>query len=283
MEVLDPALPLEDRAARLRAVTRGLRADIIRMLTRAGSGHPGGSLSAVDLIATLYLYALRQSPERFGPDRDRFILSKGHGVPALYAVLAHQGYFERELLWSLRQLGSPLQGHPDRNRIPAVEACTGSLGQGLSVALGVALGQQIRGSGARTWCMVGDGEIQEGQIWEAAMAAAKFEAHNLVVMLDYNHCQIDGTVEEVMPIEPLRPRWESFGWRVLEVDGHDHAAIMEMMDAARAPTSQPTFVICNTVKGKGVSFMEHAVDWHGKAPDDEQCARALAELQGGAA
>jgi len=285
--------PLADRldaaAASLGEVARAMRADILHALTEARSGHPGGSLSAIDIVAALYLEFLRHDAN--DPDwtgRDRFVLSKGHGVPALYTTLAWCGYFPRSELMTLRKLGARLQGHPVRGTVPGIEACTGSLGQGLSIAQGLALGQRMASQAAglaraawpMTWCMVGDGEIQEGQIWEAALSAPKFRLDNLVAILDYNGGQIDGPTAEVMPLDPIADKWRAFGWRVLEMDGHDPRAILTTLDAARQPAGLPTFVVAHTVKGKGVSFMEHPTKWHGVAPTPADCERAIAELLG---
>lgn len=266
--------------ATLEATCTRLRRDILEMITAAGSGHPGGSLSAVDLIETLYATHLRQGPERAGaPDRDRFVLSKGHGVPALYAVLAEHGYFSRDLLPTLRKLGSPLQGHPVVGTVPGIEACTGSLGQGLSVAVGMALGARLDGNGARVWCMMGDGEIQEGQVWEAMMSASKFRLDNLVAILDFNKAQIDGLVKDVMPIEPIEDKARSFGWLTKRIDGHSYEQILDAYDWAVEPEGAPKLIVADTVKGKGVSFMESdLVKWHGVATTKDQLEKALGEL-----
>lgn len=266
--------------ATLEATCTRLRRDILEMITAAGSGHPGGSLSAVDLIETLYATHLRQGPERAGaPDRDRFVLSKGHGVPALYAVLAEHGYFSRDLLPTLRKLGSPLQGHPVVGTVPGIEACTGSLGQGLSVAVGMALGARLDGNGARVWCMMGDGEIQEGQVWEAMMSASKFRLDNLVAILDFNKAQIDGLVKDVMPIEPIEDKGRSFGWLTKRIDGHSYEQILDAYDWAVKPEGAPKLIVADTVKGKGVSFMESdLVKWHGVATTKDQLEKALGEL-----
>jgi transketolase len=270
--------------AELKTLERTLiqaRIDILEMITAAGSGHPGGSLSAVDLIAVLYHHHLRQDPKApSAPHRDRFVLSKGHGVPALYAVLAERGYFDRSLLPTLRKLGSPLQGHPVTGTAPGIEACTGSLGQGLSVALGMALGARVDGKDARIYCMMGDGEIQEGQVWEAAMAAGKLGVTNLVGVLDFNKAQIDGLVKDVMPIEPVEAKWQSFGWLTRRIDGHDLSAIDAALDWAKVTEGKPKLIVADTIKGKGVSFMEsELVKWHGVAPTKEQCAQAVGELK----
>ncbi len=272
--------------ARLEGIARECRVQIIRMLAHAGSGHPGGSLSVIDLLTTLYFGRLRHDPKRPDwPDRDRVILSKGHAVPALYTVMAKSGYFPESQLVTLRKLGSPLQGHPDRNALPGIEAATGSLGQGLSLALGMALGLRLRGSGARVYCIVGDGEIQEGQVWEAAMSAPKLgqprhPLDNLCVILDYNRIQLDGFVKKILDLEPVLAKWQAFGWPVAEIDGHDVDQIGKALDQAEATKGVPTFVVAHTVKGKGVSFMENDPEWHGKAPKPAEAIRAIREILG---
>lgn len=256
-----------------------LRATILRMIHAAKSGHPGGSLSCLDIIMALYGSVMKYDPKNpEWEDRDRLILSKGHGVPAYYAVLAECGYFPKEWLMELRKLGSPLQGHPDRVRLPAVEAATGSLGQGFSIAQGIAMGQKLDKRNSRVFCILGDGECQEGQVWEAAMSAPKFKLDNLTAIVDYNHGQIDGTTEEVMDIGPLTDKFKAFNWNVLEVDGHDREALQKVLPTT--VKNNPTAIIANTVKGKGVSFMEGGIDWHGVAPNDEQLEKALKELEG---
>lgn len=258
------------------------------MLAEARSGHPGGSLSAIDILTTLWFAEMRGTePKDFNdPNRDRFVLSKGHAVPALYAILAKKGFIQHEELMTLRKTGSRLQGHPDRVRLPVVEASTGSLGQGLSVAQGLAMGLKLNGSKGRVYCLIGDGEMQEGQIWETAMSAPKFKLNNLCLILDANEGQIDGPVSQVMPIEPIADKWKSFGWNVVEVDGHDLAALPKAFAEARAHAERgetaPTFVLARTVKGKGVSFMEGQISWHGVAPKPDEAKRAKEEImQGG--
>ena len=256
------------------------RIDIIEMLAEAGSGHPGGSLSVVDLLSTIYHYKLRHRPgEPRWPGRDRLVLSKGHGVPAQYVIMADLGYFPRERLWTLRKLGSPLQGHPSTSWLPGLDASTGSLGQGLSIAQGMALAARLDGGKHRVYCLMGDGETQEGQVWEAAMSAPKFRLDNLTVVVDYNKAQIDGYTRDVMDLEPLPDKWRAFGWHVLSVDGHDFLQLMEALDEAERVRGRPTYIIAHTVKGKGVSFMENVVSWHGVAPTREEADRAIAELQ----
>jgi len=271
---------------RLEAIARACRVQIIRMLAHAGSGHPGGSLSVIDILTSLFFARIRHDPRRPDwPDRDRLILSKGHCVPALYAVMAKAGYFPEERLITLRKLGSPLQGHPDRTALPGIEAATGSLGQGLSIALGMALGLKLGGSTARVYCVLGDGEIQEGQVWEAAMEAPKLgqprhPLDNLTVILDYNKIQLDDFVTKVLDLEPVVAKWQSFGWAVLEIDGHDLGQIAKALDQAGATRGGPTFVVAHTVKGKGVSFMENDPEWHGKAPKTAEAIRAIREILG---
>ena len=253
------------------------------MITEAKSGHPGGSLSAIDLIVSLFFQEMRGfNPNALAEDRDRFVLSKGHAAPALYAVLAKKGFIPDEELNTLRRTGSRLQGHPDRVRLPIVEASTGSLGQGLSVAQGLAIGLKAQKKNSRVYCMIGDGEMQEGQIWEAALSAPKFHLSNLCLILDNNNGQIDGPVSEIMPIEPIADKWRSFGWHVIEIDGHDFDQIKEAFTTARNRQEKgeknPVFILARTVKGKGVSFMEHNIGWHGVAPKPEEAEKAKKEI-----
>ena len=272
--------------ARLAAIARECRVQILRMLAHAGSGHPGGSLSVIDILVTLFFGRLRHDPRRPDwPDRDRVVLSKGHAVPALYSVLAKAGYFPEQQLITLRKLGSPLQGHPDRMMLPGIEAATGSLGQGLSISLGLSLGLKLAGSAARVYCVLGDGEIQEGQVWEAAMSAPKLgqpdhALDNLVVILDYNKIQLDNFVKKVLDLEPVTAKWQAFGWPVVEIDGHDVAQIAKALDQAEATRGTPTFIVAHTVKGKGVSFMENDPEWHGKAPKPAEAIAAIREVLG---
>lgn len=269
----------EGRHARLAEIARQLRVEVLRMTAKAGSGHPGGSLSSADILACLYFDVLSIDPARpEWPARDRFVLSKGHAAPVLYAALALRGYFPVQTLSTLRQAGSCLQGHPHMRATPGVDVSTGSLGQGLSMACGLAAAAKMDGAGWRTFCLLGDGETQEGQVWEAAEAAAHFRLDNLTALVDSNGLQIDGPVSQVMGVDQVA-RWRSFGWRVLEADGH---SISDLLGAISAPAEagRPSVVVCHTVKGKGVSFMEGKADWHGKAPSSEQLARALAELGG---
>ena len=274
-----------DRNEQLRSIelkAPRYRIDIIEMLTLAGSGHPGGSLSAIDMISTLYHYAMRHRPEEPSwAERDRFVLSKGHGVPAQYAVMADCGYFPREELWTLRQLGSRMQGHPCRHWLPGVDASTGSLGQGLSMAQGMAMAARLDGSKARVYCMLGDGELQEGQVWEGALSAAKYRLDGLTAIVDYNKGQIDGLTRDVMNLEPLADKWAAFGWHVVTIDGHAYGEIAEALDRVRKVKGRPSVIIAHTKKGKGVSFMEeNLTSWHGVAPSREQADRAIQEIRG---
>jgi transketolase len=265
----------------LAETARQIRLEILRMTAAAGSGHPGGSLSAADILTCLYFDVMRLDPANPGwPERDRFVLSKGHAAPVLYAALALRGYFPREWLLTLRRLGSPLQGHPHMRATPGVEVSTGSLGQGLSMAVGMAAAAKLDRAKWRVYCLLGDGETQEGQVWEAANAGRQYRLDNLTAIIDHNGLQIDGRVEDVMSVEPLRDRWEAFGWKVFEVDGHDIAELSRTFETTRDVRGAPTLLICHTTKGKGVSFMEGRAEWHGKAPSQEQLAKAIAELGG---
>jgi len=260
---------------------KNLRRDILLMLSESGSGHPGGSLSAIDVIAYLFLAEMRYDPANPGwEDRDRFILSKGHAAPALYAVLAYRGYFSRKLLKTLRKLGSPLQGHPDSRKLPGVESSTGSLGQGISVAGGIALAGKIDKKDYRVFSLVGDGEIEEGQVWEAAMACAHFKLDKLCLFVDNNGLQIDGLVSDVMSVYPIAEKFKAFGWNTLEIDGHDFNQIESAVETfkASAGSGKPTAVVCKSVKGKCISFMENKASWHGIAPNKEETEKALEEL-----
>ncbi len=270
---------VQNGVAEFKPVAKQLRVDIIRMIEAAGSGHPGGSLSVIDLLTVLYLKFLRHDPKRPDwPERDRVILSKGHACPALYAVMAYSGYFPKEELMTLRKLGSPLQGHPDRLRLPGIEFSSGSLGQGLSVGIGMAMAAKLDKKDFKTYVILGDGEIQEGQCWEALMAAPKFKLDNLTMILDHNNGQIDGHVDEVMPIDPMEDKLKSFGWEVSSIDGHDFAQIEKAFSQAQKTGGTPHAIIAKTVKGKGVSFMENAIAWHGKAPNKEEADRAVEEI-----
>jgi transketolase len=269
---------------RLQGIARDLRVADIEMLTEAGSGHPGGTLSAADMIAALYFHVLRIRPEEPDwPDRDRFVLSKGHCIPIVYAALAKRGFFPEAQLMTLRRLGSPLQGHPDRVRCPGIEASTGSLGQGLSIAVGMALAGRMDGAGWRVYCMMGDGESQAGQLWEAAMLAGKERLSNLVGILDYNRVQQSDLVVNILDIEPTAAKWRAFNWHVREIDGHDMAQVLDALEEAQEVSDRPALILSHTIKGKGVSWMELNADWHGKAPSREEADRALAELRAGPA
>jgi transketolase len=268
-----------EKLKRLEGIARETRKWVIKMTHAAGSGHPGGSLSATDIITVLYFHTMNHRPkEPKWPDRDRFVLSKGHAAPALYAVLAQAGYFDEGELMNLRKLGSMLQGHPDMKRTPGVEASTGSEGQGLSMGIGMALGARLDRKFYRVYAMVGDGEMDCGQTWEAAMAAAHFKVDNLTVFVDANGLQLDGPTLQIMNTEPIGFKWKSFGWHVIEIDGHDIKEIIHAIEDAKKIQGKPTVIIAKTIKGKGVSFMEGAVGFHGKAPDDEQYEQAMKEL-----
>jgi transketolase len=256
-----------------------IRVEILRMLTTAGSGHTGGSLSAADIVAALFFYKMRHLPD--DPkwrERDRFILSKGHAAPVLYAALALSGYFDPAMLKTLRKIKSPLQGHPCSTKLPGVEISTGSLGQGLSIANGIAMGLKLDGLGSRVYCLLGDGETQEGQVWEAAMTASHYRLDNLCALIDNNGLQIDGHCCDVMCIEPIVDKWESFGWNVIDINGHDIKAISEALDHAETVKGKPTMVVARTVKGKGISFFEGKVEYHGLAPSHDELEMALKEL-----
>ena len=263
----------------LQAIAKQFRREIVEMITHAGSGHPGGSLSAVEIVVTLYFDVLRHDPaDPRWPDRDRFILSKGHAAPVLYCALAECGYTAKSELNTLRKLGSIYQGHPDRRFIPALEASTGSLGQGLSLGVGMALAAKLDARPSRTYVVLGDGEIQEGQIWEAAMFAGDKNVDNLVAIVDYNHIQLDGFVNDIMPLEPLADKWRSFNWHTIELDGHSIPELQGAFDEAARTQGKPTAIIAHTIKGKGVSFMENNPKFHGTAPTQDEMKRALAEL-----
>jgi transketolase len=260
---------------------KALRIEILAMLTEAGSGHTGGSLSAADIVAALYFYKMRHNPqEPSWKERDRFILSKGHAAPVLYAALALAGYFEKPLLGTLRKIGSPLQGHPCSKKLPGVEISTGSLGQGLSIANGIAMGLKLDGLASRVYCILGDGEIQEGQVWEAAMTASHYRLDNLCAFIDNNGLQIDGHCCDVMYIEPIVKKWEAFGWHVLDINGHAMDEIVWALNKAETVKDKPTMIVARTVKGKGVSFFEGKAEYHGIAPTHEEYEKALKELKG---
>jgi len=269
----------QETIARLEEQARVVRRRVVEMIANAGSGHPGGGLSAVEIITALYFQVMRIAPAR--PDweeRDRFVLSKGHGVAAWYAALGERGFFPREAFGRFRQMGGILLGHPDMRKTPGVDMTTGSLGQGLSAALGMALAARYLARSYQVYALLGDGEIQEGQIWEAAMAAAHFKVDNLTAILDYNRVQLDGPVGEVMEVEPVADKWRAFGWRVIAyADGHSFPDLLEALDEARATQGRPAIIIARTVKGKGVSFMENRSAWHGVS-DPSRLPEALKEV-----
>jgi len=263
----------------LKKLAVNIRRDILETLETAGSGHPGGSLSAVEILTTLYGYQINHKPNdpRF-EDRDRVIVSKGHVSPVVYATLANFGYFPREELKTFRKFGARLQGHV-HTKVPGVEFNTGSLGHGLSYANGIALGSRMRAKDFRVYCIMGDGEIQEGSVWEAAMTAAHFKLDHVCAIVDYNKVQENGPTNEIKNLEPLAAKWAAFGWNVLDIDGHSLEALKKAFDNFSDTKGKPTVILANTVKGKGVSFMEGKCAWHGKAPNKEQLAQALAELK----
>ena len=257
-----------------------IRCDIIDMICTAAAGHPGGSLSAADVVTALYFRVMRIDPKNPDwPDRDRFILSKGHACPVWYAALAERVYFDKAHLKTLRQLGSILQGHPDMRKTPGIDMTAGSLGHGLSAGLGMALSAKLQHKDYHVFVVIGDGESQEGSIWEAAMAAPRFKLDNLIAILDYNHLQNDYSVDDIMPIEPVVDKWQAFGWNVIDIDGHHMAQVVQVLEDAKSHQGAPTIIVANTVKGKGVSYMENVCEWHGKAPCQEEADQALTELR----
>jgi len=257
-----------------------IRCDIIDMICTAAAGHPGGSLSAADVVTALYFRVMRIDPKNPDwPDRDRFILSKGHACPVWYAALAERGYFDKSHLKTLRQMGSILQGHPDMRKTPGIDMTAGSLGHGLSAGLGMALSGKLQKKDYHVFVIIGDGESQEGSIWEASMAAPNFKLDNLTAILDYNHLQNDYSVDDIMPIHPPVDKWQAFGWHVLDIDGHDMAQVVQALGEAKSHQDTPTMIVANTVKGKGVSYMENVCEWHGKAPCQEEAEQALEELR----
>ncbi len=263
----------------LKEQARRIRVAIVKMLTEAGSGHTGGSLSSADIVAALYFYKMKHKPSDPKWElRDRFILSKGHAAPLLYAALALTGYFDQNLLKTLRKFNSPLQGHPSSKLLQGVEISTGSLGQGLSIANGIALGLKLSNIHSRVYCLLGDGEIQEGQVWEAAMTASHYLLDNVCAIVDLNDLQIDGRCSEVMKIEPVAKKWEAFGWHVFEIDGHNMEQIVETLDAAEKIKIKPSVILARTIKGKGVSIFENKVEYHGISPTVDELGIALKEL-----
>lgn len=270
-----------DDVVRLKKTASLLRKDILRMIFEAKAGHPGGSLSAVEVITALYFHVLNIDPQRPDwEDRDRFILSKGHACPALYAALAERGFFPKEAMRTLRQYHSILQGHPDMNKVPGLDMTAGSLGNGLSIGLGMALSARLKKRDYMVYVMLGDGEIQEGMVWEAAMAATHHDVSNLIAVVDCNGVQINGWVNDIMRIEPLADKWKAFGWSVVEINGHDMGQVLEGLHRARSMRG-PSVILARTVKGKGVSFMEDNPAWHGSAPNAEQLEQALKEIDEG--
>lgn len=264
----------------LRKIANDVRIDIINEVYSTKSGHPGGALSIADILTVLYFNQMNVNPEMPQSNlRDRLVLSKGHASAALYAVLAERGFINKEDLKTFRKLGSNLQGHPDMEKVPGVDMSTGSLGQGLSIANGMAIASKMDNLGCRVYCILGDGEIEEGQIWEAAMTSNKYELDNLCVILDNNGLQIDGKVEEVKALDCLYSKWESFGFNVIPCDGHNIEMLIDSFEKARQTKGQPSIIIARTVKGKGVPFMENKAEWHGKAPNDEQYERAMKALK----
>ena len=267
---------MNELVTHLEEKARQLRVAIVKTLHKSQSGHTGGSLSAIDMVTALYFHKMRHNPaDPAWEGRDRFVLCKGHAAPAQYVALAEAGYFPKEDLMTLRRLGSHLQGHPDSKGTPGVEVCTGSLGQGLSMAVGMALGLRLDQRQNRVYALLGDGELQEGQVWEAAMAAAHYKVDNLCAMVDANGLQIDGEVSKVMNVGPIADKFRAFGWQTLEIDGHDMAAIIAALDKAETLKGEPTVIVARTVKGKGVSFFENKASYHGVPPSDEELPRAL--------
>lgn len=277
MEIKLTPEELSELASRAKAI----RGNIVRMVTEAKSGHPGGSLSAADILTVLYFAEMNVDPSQAqNADRDRFVLSKGHAAPVLYATLAEKGYFPKEELLSLRRINSRLQGHPEMKNIPGIDMSTGSLGQGLSAACGMALAGKVDARDYRVFALLGDGELEEGQIWEAAMFAAHYKLDNLTAFVDFNGLQIDGPVAEVLSPLPIPEKWQAFGWNVLIIDGHNYNEIYDAIQTAKTVKGKPTMIVAKTVKGKGVSQMENIADWHGKAPSREECETFLAAIEG---
>ena len=265
----------------LKSMAKNIRADIVTMLTESASGHPGGSLSAADIVTTLFFKEMNIDPSYDkNPNRDRFVLSKGHAAPVLYSALARKGFFDVEELKTLRKFGSRLQGHPSMKCLPGVDMSTGSLGQGISTAVGMALAGKLDNKDYRVYTLLGDGELEEGQVWEAAMCAAHYKLDNLTAFIDFNGLQIDGDITKVMNPTPIDTKFEAFGWNVMIIDGHSIEEIIDALEKAKNHKGQPTAIVCKTVKGKGVSFMENQAGWHGNAPNKEQCEKALAEIGG---
>lgn len=274
-ETLNKKLSAEE----LKNVAVTVRRDIIEMIYGANSGHPGGSLSATDLVTALYFNVMNHDPKNPSwEDRDRFILSKGHACPVLYSCMARTGYFPLEELKTLRKINSRIQGHPEVRKLAGIEASTGSLGQGLSIGIGLALGAKQQGKSYRTYVLMGDGEINEGQVWESALYCGTKGVDNIVAIIDFNKQQLDGWVKDIMPLDPLSDKWKSFGWEVIEIDGHDMNQILDAFKKAEEVKGKPTVIIASTTKGKGVSFMENNLDFHGASPTKEQYEQAMKEL-----
>ena len=262
-------------------IARKVRIDALKGIHAAGAGHPGGSFSAADILVALYFNVMNVDPENPEMEgRDRLVLSKGHAAPALYSVLAHRGFFDPDEMLTLRKLGSRLQGHPCMNKLPGVEMSTGSLGQGFSAAVGMAIADKIDGKDRKTFVITGDGELQEGIIWEAALSAAKHKLSNLIAVVDWNNLQIDGCVDVVKKVAPIDEKFAAFGWETFMVDGHDMQALLDTFEKAFSVQDKPVCIVAKTTKGKGVSFMENQAGWHGKAPNDEQFEKAIKELGG---
>lgn len=265
----------------LQNIAKTLRKDIVTMLTESASGHPGGSLSAVDIMTVLYFHEMNINPENpRDPERDRFVLSKGHAAPVLYSALARRGFFNPDELMTLRKFGSMLQGHPNMNDVPGIDMSTGSLGQGISAAVGMALAGKTDKKSYRVYSILGDGELEEGQVWEASMCAAHYKLDNLTAFVDFNGLQIDGNIQDVMNPAPVGEKFKAFGWHVIEINGHDMEAIIKAIEEAKNTKGKPTMIVAKTVKGKGVSFMENLASWHGTAPTKEQCELAIKEIGG---
>lgn len=270
---------MESLYEELKSKALKIRRNIVNMIYLASSGHPGGALSITDVLTVLYFTEMNVDPlNPKDENRDRFVLSKGHASAALYATLAERGFIKTEDLVGFRKLDSNLQGHPDMNKIPGVDMTTGSLGQGLSTANGMALAGKLDNKNYRVYCVLGDGEIEEGQVWEAAMSASHYKLDNLCIVVDNNNLQIDGTVDKVMSPYPIAEKFESFGFNVIEIDGHDYKQIIEAFESAKKVTGKPTAIIAKTIKGKGVSFMENQASWHGKAPNEQELAQAMQDL-----
>jgi transketolase len=275
-----PQIHSPETAAFLKKQAMTVRIEILKMLAESGSGHTGGSLSATDIATALFFRVMRHNPkDPHWKERDRFILSKGHAAPLLYTVLALSGYFDLSLLKTLRKTGSPLQGHPSSKLLPGIEVSTGSLGQGLSISNGIALGLKMDNQDSRVYCLLGDGEIQEGQIWEAAMTGSHYALDNLCAIVDNNGLQIDGPCSDVMAIDPIRDKWRAFGWHVIEIDGHDMNAILNAFHEAETTKGKPSLILAHTIKGKGVSFFEGKVQYHGTAPTADELEKALKEIE----